>query len=119
MRTAKRGEAMPAGARPQARPEGEKAPSRVIIEGVQPEIDCGRFPIKRTVGDEVVVHADVFAEGHDVLRAVVRYRRVGEERWSEEPMTPLVNDRWTGRFVVPAIGRFEYTLQAWVDAFAS
>jgi starch synthase (maltosyl-transferring) len=96
-----------------------RAPSRVIIEGVRPEIDSGRFPIKRTVGEEVFVTADLFAEGHDVLRAALLHRPLGGGRWSEEPMTPLVNDRWTGRFVVPAPGRFEYTVEGWVDHFAS
>jgi starch synthase (maltosyl-transferring) len=91
----------------------------VIIEGVHPEIDGGRFPIKRTAGEEVVVTADVFAEGHDVLRALVLHRPLGASVWSEAAMTPLVNDRWTGRFVVPAPGRYEYTLTGWVDAFGS
>ncbi|GAC1474980.1 MAG: alpha-1,4-glucan--maltose-1-phosphate maltosyltransferase [Isosphaeraceae bacterium] len=99
--------------------KGEPAPSRVIIEGVQPEIDAGRFAIKRTIGEEVVVTADLFAEGHDVLRALVLHRRAGDELWSEDLMSPLVNDRWSGRFVVTALGRYEYTLTAWVDSFAS
>src|SRR4051812_11761479 len=72
----------PAPAAPAVR---ERAPSRVIIEGVQPEIDCGRFPIKRTVGEEVLVAADIFAEGHDVLRAVIKYRPLGTEAWAESP----------------------------------
>jgi len=97
----------------------ERAPSRVIIEGVRPEIDCGRFPVKRIAGEEVVITADIYAEGHEVLTAVVRHRAVGASAWSEEPMTALVNDGWTGRFVPEAQGRYEYTIQAWVDAFAS
>jgi starch synthase (maltosyl-transferring) len=97
----------------------ELVPSRVIIEGVHPEIDHGRFPIKRTVGEEVVVSADVFAEGHDVVVAVLRHRTVGAPQWDESPMTALVNDRWTGRFTVAGQGRYEYTLQGWVDRFAS
>src|SRR6476659_3447380 len=92
---------------------------RVAIEGVRPEIDCGRFPIKRTVGEEVVVLADIFADGHDVLAAVVKHRPVGAADWSEVPMTPLVNDRWTGRFAVGAQGRHEYTVEGWVDRFAT
>ena len=83
----------------------------MIIEGVQPEIDGGRFPIKRTVGEEVVVAADIFAEGHDVLAAVVRHRHVGAPDWSEAPMTPLVNDRWTRPVRrSTAQGRYEYTV---------
>ena len=66
---------------------------RVVIEGVQPEIDCGRFPIKRTVGETVVVEADVFADGHDRVAAVLRYRHEVEDAWHETPMVELVNDQ--------------------------
>jgi starch synthase (maltosyl-transferring) len=97
----------------------DRAPSRVIIEGVAPEVDCGQFPIKRTVGEEVVVSADIFADGHDVLSAVVRHRKLGDPEWSEAAMSPLVNDRWVGRFIVQSQGRHEYTIEAWVDRFAS
>jgi starch synthase (maltosyl-transferring) len=97
----------------------EKVFTRVIIEGVSPEIDDGRFPIKRTVGEPVVVEADIFAEGHEMLAAVLRHRASAADDWSETPMSPLVNDRWTGSFTVTSQGRWEYTIQAWVDHFAS
>jgi starch synthase (maltosyl-transferring) len=97
----------------------DRLPSRVVIEGVEPEIDGGQFPIKRTVGEEVVVSADIYADGHDALAAVLRYRRAEEAEWIEAAMQPHVNDRWTGRFSVTALGVYEYTLQAWVDRFAS
>src|SRR5579875_91365 len=100
-------------------PLPERMPSRVIIEGVEPEIDEGRFPIKRSVGEEVVVGADIYADGHDVLAAVLRRRRAGETEWKDTLMEPLVNDRWTARFLVTALGTYEYTLQAWIDRFAS
>lgn len=84
---------------------------RVVIERVEPEIDAGRFPIKRTVGERVVVEADIFADGHDVLSAVVRF---GD---TEIPMKPLVNDRWRGEFTVGALGSHTYTVEAWVNHF--
>jgi starch synthase (maltosyl-transferring) len=92
---------------------------RVIIGGVQPEIDAGRFPIKRTLGEAVLVEADIFADGHDLLSAVVRYRRTDTTDWREEPMVPLGNDRWRGGFTVAQLGRYVYTLQAWVDTFGT
>ena len=95
------------------------APSRVIIEAVRPEIDGGRFPIKRTVGEEVVVEADIFAEGHDVVLAVLKFRCKGETVWRESPMTAKVNDVWTGVFPVEVREDYEYTVEAWVDRFAS
>jgi starch synthase (maltosyl-transferring) len=97
----------------------ERLPSRVIIEHVDPEIDGGRFPIKRTVGEEVVVNVDIHADGHEVLAAVLRHRRVGDREWTETPLTPLVNDAWTGVFRVGTLGRYEYTIHAWIDRFAS
>jgi starch synthase (maltosyl-transferring) len=92
---------------------------RVVIEQVEPQVDDGRFPIKRTVGEEVRVRADVFADGHDEVAAVVRYRREGEPQWREVSMAPVDNDRWQAAFRVDALGRYEYTVEAWVDRFAS
>jgi starch synthase (maltosyl-transferring) len=92
---------------------------RVIIAGVQPEIEHGRFPAKRTVGEPVVVEADIFTDGHDALSAVLLYRHEKEEQWHEVPLQFLVNDRWRGVFVVTSLGRYRYTLQAWVDHFKS
>jgi starch synthase (maltosyl-transferring) len=96
-----------------------RVPSRVVIEAVDPAIDGGRFPIKRTVGEEVTVGADVFTDGHDLLAAVLRYRHAADEEWTAVPMEAGANDRWTARFPVTALGRYEYTVQAWVDPFAS
>jgi starch synthase (maltosyl-transferring) len=95
--------------------EGRK---RVVIEGVKPEIDCGRFPIKRVLGETVVVEADVFTDGHDMLTAVLRYWREGAN-WTEVPMQLLVNDRWRGEFPVTELGRYRYTIRAWVDRFGT
>ena len=97
-------------------PEGRR---RAVIESVRPEVDCGRFAAKRVVGEWVVVEADVFTDGHDRLGAVVRHRKAGASAWTETPMEPLVNDRWRGRFRVETIGRYEYTVAAWVDRFLS
>ena len=92
---------------------------RVIIEKVTPEIDGGQFPIKRTVGEIVVVEADVFTDGHDSLSCILQYRKEGDADWQEAPMRPLVNDRWRGEFTVEAMGRYQYTVTAWTDAFKS
>ena len=93
--------------------------TRVIIEGVQPEIDGGRFPIKRVIGEEVSVEADIFTDGHESLSALLLYRSEDETKWTETPMTFLVNDRWRGSFVVEKMGFYRYTIIAWVDKFKS
>src|SRR5262249_5275437 len=90
---------------------------RVVIENVQPEVQAGRFPAKRTAGDTVTVEADVFADGHDEISAVLLHRKEGAPAWDSFPMTPLGNDRWQARFYVPTLGRYRFTGRAWVDPF--
>ena len=96
-----------------------KAPSRVIIESVEPQIDGGAFPIKRVQGEEVDVSANVFVEGHDLLRVLLLSRQAGDTTWRETPMTATGNDRWEGQFRVAEQGWYEYTVQAWVDSFGT
>ncbi len=90
---------------------------RVIIEGITPAVDGGRFPAKRTVGDEVRVEADIFTDGHDALSASLLAHREGSEEWTEIPMRPLVNDRWTAAFRVGELGRYGFKVRGWVDHF--
>jgi starch synthase (maltosyl-transferring) len=90
---------------------------KVVIENVRPEVDCGRFPIKRTIGERVEVTADIFADGHDVLYAVLRHRPASRLDWEEVRMEPIQNDRWQAEFRVDEQGRHFYTLQAWTDRF--
>jgi starch synthase (maltosyl-transferring) len=97
--------------------KAEAGRSRVVIEGVSPAIDCGEAPIKRVVGDTVVIEADAFADGHDAISVLVLYRDAGETQWREAPMEALVNDRWRGSFTVGAVGRACYTVAAYVDHF--
>jgi starch synthase (maltosyl-transferring) len=92
---------------------------RVVVERVRPEVDGGRFPIKRVTGEVVVVRADVFADGHDRVAAAVKHRRVGAVEWTVVPMEALGNDRWRAAFTVGATGRYEYTVEGWVDRFGS
>src|ERR1017187_3772366 len=90
---------------------------RVIIEGISPVVDGGRFPAKRTVGDLVHVEADIFTDGHDAIAASLLAHRVGSESWTEIPMQALVNDRWTAAFRVGEVGRYGFKVQGWVDHF--
>ena len=92
---------------------------RVVISGMHPELDGGLFPIKRTVGEAVVVEADIFADGHEALVAVLLYRHEEEAQWSQVSMQLVVNDRWRGAFVVTKAGSYRYTLQARIDRFTS
>jgi len=73
---------------------------RVVIESVKPEVDAGRFPIKRVVGETVEVEADIFTDGHDAVRGIVCYRHAGETTWREIEMKSLANDRFHGEFEV-------------------
>jgi starch synthase (maltosyl-transferring) len=100
-------------------PVGTAGRQRVVIEGVSPEIDGGRFPIKRVPGEEVVIEADIFADGHDAVSAVLLFRRQHDPGWSEAPFIPLGNDRWRASFVVATMENYQYTLLGWVDHFKS
>ena len=95
----------------------EEGRNRVIIEGVTPEIDGGRFPIKRITGEETIVEADILTDGHDALSCALLYRKEGDLYWTEAPMQALGNDRWRGSFIVQELGRYQYTVQGWVDNF--
>jgi starch synthase (maltosyl-transferring) len=95
------------------------ASSRVVIEGVSPEIDGGRFPAKASVGDAFEVEADIFSDGHDKVDAALLIRRSDEKAWREVPMAFVDNDRWRGVAVVDANARYHYTLIAWRDLFAT
>ena len=92
---------------------------RLAIEAPSPCVDGGRFPSRRTVGDLVEVEADIIADGHDKLAAVLRWRGPGEQEWQEVPMRPLVNDRWTAAFPLRQLGVHHYAIQAWRDAYAT
>jgi starch synthase (maltosyl-transferring) len=104
-------------------PSAKQPPPRIQIERTEPIIDCARYPAKRTVDEPVAVSADVFRDGHEVLRAVVRHRRAGERRWAEAPMAPIDaaggGNRWAGEFSVDRCGTWQFAVEAWSDAFAS
>src|SRR5256885_4874489 len=91
----------------------------VMIENVQPLIDCGRYPIKQIVGEDLVVEADIFKDGHDVVAAVLKWRVVGNRAWRETPMTFVDNDRWRGVCTLYDQAIHEYTVEAWTDTFRS
>jgi starch synthase (maltosyl-transferring) len=90
---------------------------RVVIESVSPEVDGGRFAAKRTIGDRVRVEADIFTDGHDSVAAALLYRFEQSDEWSETRFEPINNDRWFAEFRVTQLGRYRYTITAWVDHF--
>ena len=102
------------GGMPDEQAEGRR---RVVIEDVRPQVDCGRFAIKRVVGETVVVVARVFADGHDQIGCQVVYWREREEAPLYSPMKPLGNDLWQGEFAVSEVGRYRYTVEGWIDRF--
>jgi starch synthase (maltosyl-transferring) len=91
--------------------------SRVVVEGLTPQIDGGRFAVKRVAGDQVRVEADVFGDGHDLVRASLLYRHASEMDWHSEEMTELGNDHWAASFPVDQLGFYEFTVVGEVDHF--
>jgi starch synthase (maltosyl-transferring) len=95
---------------------------RVVIDDLQPSLDRGRFPIKRTIGETVRVSAVIVADGHDILAGVLKFRPSSaqqDEPWQETPLESVGNDRWTGAFTVTSLGTWDYTVEAWIDRFSS
>lgn len=95
----------------------------ILIEGVEPEVDGGRFPAKRLAGEAVRIRADIYKDGHDVLAAQVAWRQLtpvaGQTDWQAVPMRALPNDRWEAELTLPRPGRYAFTVEAWTDAWAS
>lgn len=92
---------------------------RVVIDRVDPSLkgagETRPFPVKRVVGDTVNVTADIIADGHDIVRGVVRYRPRGKRTWKEATLEPLGNDAWSGQFALDRVGYWEFTVRAWID----
>jgi starch synthase (maltosyl-transferring) len=91
----------------------------VVIENVRPQVDCGQYPIKRVIGEEVSVEADVFADGHDAVVAELLYRFAGDPQWKSIPMDFRFNDHWVASFTAEKLGRYEYKLRGWTDPFVT
>jgi starch synthase (maltosyl-transferring) len=104
-------------------PKRTQAPGRIRIRPLSPIVDAGRYAPKRCVGDQVTVAADVFSDGHEKLRAVVRYKSPGGRKWLEAEMTAIDAHhngvRWEGAFTVETPGRWEFAVEAWIDLFAT
>ncbi len=94
-----------------------KGQTRVVIENVQPQVDEGLYPAKRTVGERVDVTADIFGDGHDHIRGRLLYKKEGEPKWKEAEMLHVMNDIWQAHFYVDEKGTYRFTIQAWIDHF--
>ena len=95
------------------------SPPRVVVEDVSPQVEEGRYPAKGTVGEPVQIQASCFGDGHDKLAGVALVRRDGEDGWAEIPLKPLPNDRWEAEFIPAACGSYAFTVEAWIDRFAT
>lgn len=95
-----------------------KFPS-VVIENLQPLLDGGHYPIKRIIGEDLGVEANIFKDGHDVVAAVLKWRVLGKRAWRETPMNFVDNDRWRGVCTIYDEAIHEYTVEAWTDTFRS
>ena len=90
---------------------------RVVIESISPTVDGGRFAVKRLIGELIVVTADIFADGHDVVCAELRRLSPGANEWVSSPMRSLGNDAWQSEFQLNELGEYVFEIEAWVDHF--
>ena len=89
----------------------------IVIERVKPELDGGRYPVKRIVGEMLDVTADIFKEGHDIIGAIIRYKISGKKIWQETPMHHVDNDRWAGSFPLSSNNRYIYSVGAYIKSY--
>lgn len=92
---------------------------RTVIENISPRVSGGSFAAKRIAGRTVTVEADAYADGHDVLAVALLWKAADEQEWQRTPMTSLGNARWQGRFTPARVGRYLYTVEAWIDEYAT
>ena len=92
---------------------------RVVIEEVRPQTECGRYAVKRVRGDVVTVTAAVFGDGHEHISGSLLYKCKSEKCWHSAPLAFVDNDLWSADFTVDQLGDWEYTIEAWVDHFAT
>lgn len=88
---------------------------RVVIENVLPQLDNGAFFIKRIVGQNVVVSADIISDGHDVMEAAVHFKYEKDKKSTEVRMLPKPNDEFEASFQVQKQGYYTYFVEAWID----
>ena len=99
--------------------QSPKSYTAIIIEHVYPELDSGRFPVKREVGERLEVTADIFKEGHDLIGAVLQYKTLSEKKWHEVPMVHVDNDQWSAACDLLQNTRYQYTIGAYIRTFDS
>ncbi|MGZ3240335.1 MAG: maltotransferase domain-containing protein [Burkholderiaceae bacterium] len=109
---------MPVGRGKQVVTAAGRAP-RIAIESISPTVDCGKYSVKRIVGESVNIEADVFVDGHDKLAVALLWRTADQAKWQEMRMHTIGNDRWSASLPLMRIGRYQFAIEAWRDAFAT
>jgi starch synthase (maltosyl-transferring) len=95
--------------------KGAIAKARAVIERIGPQLDGGQFSVKRIPNESLTVTAHIYGDGHDIVRALLLHRKVGEKKWIEEPFHEVDNDEWSGSFLTGKPGMYEFTVVAWID----
>ena len=93
---------------------------RAVVDALLPQVDGGRYAVKRLQGESFEVRAHVFTDGHDLVRVRLCWRAEGSNApFNETEMEPLGNDEWVARCTPKTVGSYRYTAAAWVDHFSS
>ena len=90
-----------------------KPEKTLIIENLFPELDDGRYAIKREIGENLDVFADVYKEGHDPVSPFLKFRHYKDKVWKKVPMTLISDHRYKGSFQLQKLGKYEYTIEAY------
>jgi starch synthase (maltosyl-transferring) len=106
-------------AQPEATPKKLAAAPRIVIDNVIPSVDGGRFMAKRVIGEPIAIEADVFVDGHETLGVELLWRSADRRDWLRSPMRLVNNDRWRATIHPERIGRYEFTIEAWIDRYGT
>jgi starch synthase (maltosyl-transferring) len=93
--------------------------SPVVIDHVSPSVNGGVFAAKHIVGRPLVIEADIFADGHDLLAAEVLWWSADDNQRRRARLTHIANDRWRATLTPDRIGRHYFSVEAWRDEYGS
>jgi starch synthase (maltosyl-transferring) len=91
---------------------------RVVIGQVLPQVDGGRHPVKRILGERLQIEAHVVIDGHDEV--AVEAQVEAPSGWAERVrLEPVGNDVFRGSFPLSELGLWRFRVSAWADEMAT
>lgn len=94
-------------------------PPSVIIDRVLPDIDHGKFAVKRYLDEEIEIIAHLLVHGHELPKGRLLVRHESEEEFQSFHLWPKGNDEWAATFMPEKLGTYHCRIEAALDRFGS